>query len=705
MQTLWPRLFTNLKLLNRPREYVRYRTSFWFRNFSHYNIKTFRSFFWVKLGLLLLFLSFNVHYFLIYKRKVQNLEEISQSTDSIDSMLVLNSSLAFLCFLLELIFSKYQTTNINSIYKLPPLHSPSTSLQKVSSNSARNSMEPGPVPQSTPLAVALFKLRNAVSKLRVIRIFSRPLKANQDSETLYQKQYEILFLKYLLNVLLWSYLCFIRFLWLPSYDEVTFHHSFEQIVQYAEPTEMKLLFVSFGLYLYFDLLELTAHRFTLLTSILNIDFKSTVKKIIFKVYMAIPFLLEFKTVILFVCSRTSLDILKWFKIEDIKALLINAKFYVESEKRKRVGEKEKWWMKTIMFISFFVPFFLLIIIPFIFFSDLNPLKQSQKISNAQLDIGVAEASSFSNDRNFIKFVTVDLITDAEAPQTPSEGTTSVSILDGLDLAPQLREKYGRALAQCTLLKTFISSKTVYSYNDLVLRQTVSRSSKVRFKLHINTNFHKYVHFGEVRNENIDVTRFREFVEETCSKSSRTDVPSLYHFFYLGEVSKTFETSDQGQLQPRFLGLPRTKLYLKRNCRNDVKYFGIQTLENQPIMFYLDLNDIGAEYILKNMQQESSSTFLGMYLLILFFVGITLIRKNLLNKADALWTENIPKANRILKIIDFIELRRREYNFKEEEVYYYILLDVFRSTEDIIKKSGTLVEMNYKNYLKQKMRDS
>ena len=697
---LWPKLFINLKLLNKPKEHRKYRSSFWFRNFSQYNIKSFSSYFWLKVCLLFLFLIFNVDYFILYKRNVQNLEEISATSGSIDSMLVLNISLSFLFFLVELIFSKYQTSNINSIYKIPALNESPVESEP---------HEGAPSP--------LDRFRRAVSRLIIVSRFLRPCTRNYRSKEhkQYQAHHSLIFLKYLLNIGLWCYLCFIRFIWIPSYDENAFRHSFDQITIYRESFKLKMIAIWLTLYLYFDLVKLTGHRFTDIQSILNIDFKSILKKIYFKVYMAIPFLLEFKTVILFVCSKTSLDILKWFKIEDIKALLMNAKFYVESEKRKTVGEKENFLMKTIMFVSFFVPFFAMVVIPFIFFSDLNPLKQAQIVTDASLEIGIADSSASFSEKNFIRLVMIDLIPENENKDKLAGPTGLYSQVDHSDEGLS-----HLSLSNCTKLKSYIASKKIFNYNDILFRQTLDTFSKVHYKLNISTAFHNYSYFNEVRNNNFDYKNFREFLQESCAErpadsdaqagtdSSAKDEGAqgeseLYNYLYLGEISMTFETTDEGEINQEFMGFQRTKLYLKRNCRNGMKYFGIQKNENVEITFFVKLNDIGGEYILKNMQQESSSTFLGMYLFILVFVGMTLIRKNLLNKSDSLWTENIPKANRILKIIDFIELRRKEFNFKEEEIYYYILLDVFRSTEDIIKKSGTLVEMNYKNYLKQKQR--
>lgn len=55
-------------------------------------------------------------------------------------------------------------------------------------------------------------------------------------------------------------------------------------------------------------------------------------------------------------------------------------------------------------------------------------------------------------------------------------------------------------------------------------------------------------------------------------------------------------------------------------------------------------------------------FMRMYLFIFFVVGITFVGKRLMGQANAIWNENIPRTNNVLKIIDNIQLARYDFNF-------------------------------------------
>lgn len=90
----------------------------------------------------------------------------------------------------------------------------------------------------------------------------------------------------------------------------------------------------------------------------------------------------------------------------------------------------------------------------------------------------------------------------------------------------------------------------------------------------------------------------------------------------------------------------------------------------------------------------------MYLVIFIFIGYTLIRKIFLNRVEAIWSENIPNTNSVLKIIDYIELNRQDYKFDVEELYYYYLIDTFRSMKVIEEKTGSMEVLANKIFEKQ-----
>ena len=92
---------------------------------------------------------------------------------------------------------------------------------------------------------------------------------------------------------------------------------------------LRFLLLLFVLYLAVDMRTSNIDKVNRCDSILNTDFKSRINMILFKIYLATPFLTEVKTLFVYISSKTSLDLFKWYKIEDIKRILINAKYINE----------------------------------------------------------------------------------------------------------------------------------------------------------------------------------------------------------------------------------------------------------------------------------------------------------------------------------------------------------------------------------------
>ena len=192
--------------------------------------------------------------------------------------------------------------------------------------------------------------------------------------------------KYFSNIFFWSALFLIISVWEPSFDEDLKTYSLSHLIRRPISIHGQIILFFAALYVAFDCFETNRYRKTNYTSILNQNFKNKFNAILFKVSMMVPFFVEVKTVLNFISNKTSLDIFKWYKIEDIKRILISAKFINVSQKQKIVGYEEQTYMKGIFSYGFFAVFFLIIIAPFWVFSNLNPLVGAPQISKVNFKV-------------------------------------------------------------------------------------------------------------------------------------------------------------------------------------------------------------------------------------------------------------------------------------------------------------------------------
>lgn len=93
---------------------------------------------------------------------------------------------------------------------------------------------------------------------------------------------------------------------------------------------------------------------------------------VFMVYYSVPFIHELRSILDWTCTETSLKLIDWMKLEDIRMTLFSVKAGLLSRRNRCVGDKQPLYMK---FFSGAVLFFivcLVIWLPLMFYSTGNP---------------------------------------------------------------------------------------------------------------------------------------------------------------------------------------------------------------------------------------------------------------------------------------------------------------------------------------------
>jgi hypothetical protein len=212
--------------------------------------------------------------------------------------------------------------------------------------------------------------------------------------------------KYFSNTFLWFVIYAIVLILKPTFDEDSGGYSIDIILANLQSTQGRLLAFMIALFILLDNFENNRYRRNNYRSILNTDFKSLKAKILFQLEGLVPFYLELKTVLAFISSKTSLGLYKWYQIENIKRILLTAKFINEAEKKKIIGFAESKPTKLIVGGVFLFILFALAVAPFWAFSNVNPLVHLPLVKRANLFLEIAFAENNYNQMN--KFVLVEL---------------------------------------------------------------------------------------------------------------------------------------------------------------------------------------------------------------------------------------------------------------------------------------------------------
>ena len=103
------------------------------------------------------------------------------------------------------------------------------------------------------------------------------------------------------------------------------------------------------------------------------DTFNPVTGVIYRGYLAIPFIFELRTLIDWTFTTTSLDAFQWIKLAQIQANMYVAKCVNKDYMERLLGERIKKWEKIVVGFGLVLFIILMLVGPIVLFSALNPV--------------------------------------------------------------------------------------------------------------------------------------------------------------------------------------------------------------------------------------------------------------------------------------------------------------------------------------------
>ncbi|OMJ88807.1 hypothetical protein SteCoe_9194 [Stentor coeruleus] len=152
---------------------------------------------------------------------------------------------------------------------------------------------------------------------------------------------------------------------------------------------LRIFYILYVLYLIFEAQQISfgLPNFTEISSPLmrNIGpFTSS----LFKFYRGAPFLFELRTVIDWTFTNTGLDIFQWFKFEDVQANLFANQCTQKSISYRKKGISVFLMEKCVYGACALVIMLLIILLPLMIFSTLNPIVETNKVISASMTVNI-----------------------------------------------------------------------------------------------------------------------------------------------------------------------------------------------------------------------------------------------------------------------------------------------------------------------------
>ena len=116
---------------------------------------------------------------------------------------------------------------------------------------------------------------------------------------------------------------------------------------------------------------------------------NSVASVVYRGYLAIPFIFELRSIIDWTFTTTALDVFQWIKLSQIQANLYVAKCVNRYYFEKKLGEPSKKYEKIGIGFPMMLGVLLLIVGPIVLFSTINPIKTADRITSGNLSVTFA----------------------------------------------------------------------------------------------------------------------------------------------------------------------------------------------------------------------------------------------------------------------------------------------------------------------------
>ena len=491
-------------------------------------------------------------------------------------------------------------------------------------------------------------------------------------------------LKYITHVITILLIHYFIYFFLPQ-TTYSNQQTLHQVINRISENRFTLVFYLFYLsYFFFSSLQIK-HGMTDIKTVSSLMTSTNVfRGIIYKCYIQIPFLFELKNFIDWTFTKTSLDLWKWLKLEEIISLLYLNKTYSKGEMDTRVGTKTAVYKKILMGSTTFFIVLIIIFGPLILFSYLNPLSLVNKVTGVNLKLILSIPTNYSQMLNLTLFETsnsyIDNFKSDEEYDKFFEELDNKAILD-YKKSFKYTQVQNITVIDYTEKNWDISTKFIEYLRNIKQTEGFYINLKYSFQREQDSSSQYY---------GIESQKIEPSAIEQISRCLN-NIQNLASF----TIEKCYSVNQRIPNDEKPLALDTNKKSIKLMLKRDDNYvynWYVETEKNEGIKF-VTFSDL-----------YSKVTFgydvLTFYVTFVIVAG-KIIRAIFLGNAERIMYIQMVNPNRLFALCEGIKISRIRNDFLQEEKLYYLLIDLLRSPE-IIKNmtQSSLIYIQDNNTVKE-----
>ena len=422
---------------------------------------------------------------------------------------------------------------------------------------------------------------------------------------------------------------------------------------------------------------------------------------IYNVYKAIPFLYEIKLAIDWTFTKTCLDLFQWNKYESTYDIIFVTFCQMTAKNVQLVGRKVKVFFKIFMGGLLAFALIIILIIPLMLFSSLNPTNKLNNLTGAVCKIDlcffyknkfVQNYTLYDNSRpesidrlNDDEFVLYNYSKSVKSKNFEREQIQTVTFFTDSDKHWDLTNPLVEQLKYLIINRKNISEleyiALALDYNfDRPLPKTSNKISK-RYP-HTIYYYNNYTEDPE-----------SEYIENLGQALENCyDTEMTFTNFYSPPIRLSSDVKPKRLIDLKYFNLLDIKLgYV--GCKNETKKIGNKIIQ---IPNYLEsyftlkkvmkingeIKEEGLKFHVfsdKVSSTISGKSILTLYISFVLVVG-NYVRNFFAGQPEKIRLTEMPYPEEIVDLCEGIKLSRNSYKFKKEEKLYYMLIELMRSPE-------------------------
>ena len=515
--------------------------------------------------------------------------------------------------------------------------------------------------------------------------------------------------KYVLNLVIMAFSHIFIFFVFPICGNINLNNSVtcsdqDECNDFTSNKFLILFYLLYLAYLFISGLQVKYGYLDMLPKSLLKTGETTIHSGIFSGYKAIPFLYEIKLAIDWTFTKTSLDLFQWNKFESVYDTIYITLCSMRYVNKRPVGTKINKFQKIFMGGSMFVGLLLVILVPLLIFSNLNPSNDFNNITGASISlyISIQEGEVFKNytlfKNEYVESLsTIDDTTWSKYHYSISTKTKSfpqnqvqiVKMSNTSDTVLELPEPYIQYIKNNLDKGKKDGVYIGFKYQFDRPQPTESQNSqKVISRAIYNQTFENEILIEELKNifsckESLNKMKITDFYFPSVRLSSDPHPKAIKD-----SLLNTLDITLLFTCQAKEGVIDRSNSYFQL-----VKEDEIEKIEPSGIEFHTFSDKV--------------SSYTAGYDILTFYVTFVLLAGNYVRNFFAGQPEKImltemPEPDKLINLCEGIKTSRYSFELEKEEQLYYVLIEFMRSPDylKMLTKSSLRQFKERKTYLKK-----